>query len=341
MALARALGQHDLTMLRFHRATSFTIASLLALALAAACGSDSNGSGDGDGPGPGDGAGGGVGDGDGDGELGIDLPPNGGGGETPMQPTGMVDVVTKLPTGFTKADNFGGWHVVGAVDDVDAGAERECANILRVVARDFPESHSDFQEGSTGLKLGIVADELGADRKPVYAGADNDRVTSAESFDQWYRNVPGENQAFLVDMWLEPQGETYVFHSNTFFPLDAKGYALEDCAGCPGQADGFHFTTELHTNFQYKGTEEFTFIGDDDVWVFINGRLAMDLGGVHGQESGTITLSELGADFGLEVGEIYPIDLFQAERQTTQSNFRIETTLDFTDCGEILPIDIK
>src|SRR5690606_35238235 len=131
---------------------------------------------------------------------------------------------------------------------------------------------------------------------------------------------------------------TFIFHSATFFPLKGMGYALEECTDCPGQADGFHFTTELHTNFQYKGTEEFTFIGDDDVWVFINGRLAMDLGGVHGQESGTITLSELGAEFDLEVGKVYPIDLFQAERQTVQSNFRIETTLDFTNCGEILPI---
>jgi len=32
--------------------------------------------------------------------------------------------------------------------------------------------------------------------------------------------------------------------------------------------------------------------------------------------------------------------LFQAERLPAGSHFRLETTLDFTDCGVILPDDI-
>ena len=45
-------------------------------------------------------------------------------------------------------------------------------------------------------------------------------------------------------------------------------------------------------------------------------------------------------EFGLEVGKSYTFDLFQAERQPTGSNFRLETTLSFTGCGVILPPDI-
>jgi hypothetical protein len=40
------------------------------------------------------------------------------------------------------------------------------------------------------------------------------------------------------------------------------------------------------------------------------------------------------------MGQVYALDLFQAERQTSASNFRIETTLDFSGCGEILETDI-
>ncbi len=84
-----------------------------------------------------------------------------------------------------------------------------------------------------------------------------------------------------------------------------------------------HFTTEIHTNFQYNGGETFTFTGDDDVWVFINKKLAIDIGGVHGNTPGMVALDALG----LTPGLTYPLDVFHAERHTVQSNFRIDTTI--------------
>ncbi len=84
-----------------------------------------------------------------------------------------------------------------------------------------------------------------------------------------------------------------------------------------------HFTTEIHTSFQYNGGETFTFTGDDDVWVFINKKLVIDLGGVHGNSPGMVALDTLG----LTPGLVYPLDVFHAERHTVQSNFRIDTTI--------------
>ncbi|HEY0133643.1 MAG TPA: fibro-slime domain-containing protein, partial [Nannocystis sp.] len=73
----------------------------------------------------------------------------------------------------------------------------------------------------------------------------------------------------------------------------------------------------------YTGGETFTFTGDDDVWVFINKKLVIDLGGVHGNTGGNVALDTLG----LSMGNTYTLDVFHAERHTVQSNFRIDTTI--------------
>ena len=85
----------------------------------------------------------------------------------------------------------------------------------------------------------------------------------------------------------------------------------------------FFFTSEIRFFFEYEGTEELEFVGDDDVWVFINDRLAVDLGGVHGAERGVVDLAEAEASLGLRVGGIYEAVVFHAERHTTRSQYRL------------------
>ena len=67
--------------------------------------------------------------------------------------------------------------------------------------------------------------------------------------------------------------------------------------------------------------------------MFINGQLAIDLGGVHEAEDQAIALDAAAARLGIAPGNEYALDFFQAERHVTESNFQIETTLEFTDCG--------
>jgi fibro-slime domain-containing protein len=201
------------------------------------------------------------------------------------------------------------------------GDPLECGT-LQATVRDFQIAHPDFQY-VIGNDLGIVQPDLGVDDKPVYAGNPNTPTTTgAANFNQWYNDVDGVNQTFNVPIeLLEIQPGLYEYSNNMFFPIDDLGWGNE------GNNHNFHFTLEMHTNFLYEGGEVFSFEGDDDLWVFVNGKLGINLGGVHGPQAGSINMDMQAGSLGIEIGEVYALDFFFAERHTTQSNFKITTTI--------------
>jgi fibro-slime domain-containing protein len=194
----------------------------------------------------------------------------------------------------------------------------------------------------------IVASQLGSDGTPVYAGdptkgtlttyGNGQTGSAATEFQSWYHDTAGQNLHVAYPLPIvqntdgsyeydsEQQGALYDPTDPTqgrgFFPID-DGTPYATAFGDQGKPHNYSFTMEIHTVFTYRGGEYFNFRGDDDVYVFIDGKLVINLGGVHGPEPATVNVDTLG----LTVGKDYPLDFFSAERHVVGSNILFQTTL--------------
>ncbi len=214
----------------------------------------------------------------------------------------------------------------------------------------------------------LVDPILGSDRKPVYtdngiivktpwrdsagrpiapqlavaAGDVPGELTNAfngyldpASFLELFNDVPGVNLSAPLTLTFNLQADgTYLFdadndpdYSGGFFPINNQLF------GNYTATRNYHFSFELHTQFIYDaaGGQLLDFSGDDDVWVFIDDRLVIDLGGRHSEKTMYVDLDRLG----LTDGMAYRLDFFLMERQTSGSHCKFSTNLPLEPVGEI------
>lgn len=235
--------------------------------------------------------------------------------------------------------------------------------------------HPDFNDpndGNGSISFGIVEPLLGMDGRPVLAyqsapGSDGTGLPKeASRFAQWYDSSSPWNREEIRFLSLtRPMASTTFSYDSTvqgyapnstsgFYPIDNGGWVAQgsealrtaNATANDGGDHNFNFTTETRFFFQYQGDEILAFSGDDDLWVFIDGVLCLDVGGLHPELGATMNLDDPtqesnatqraivqncknhldGLVTAMNPEPLVEMVIFHAERHTTASNFELELT---------------
>jgi fibro-slime domain-containing protein len=155
-----------------------------------------------------------------------------------------------------------------------------------------------------------------------------DGATTAEAIQANLRLGPGacvfgwscDEKASAPEGW-----NFYAYNSENAGTETSRWTSNNGASGNGGR--NMHFCSETHSTFSFKKGMTFSISGSDDIWVYIDNKLAVDLGGTHLSAPGLVDMDKFLPN--AEIGKSYDIDIFTCNRRATSSDLRINANFAF------------
>ena len=194
----------------------------------------------------------------------------------------IVKDATSFGQWFTDSTFTGGTHVVSALEMIPAGGGQyqSSSGSHAVYGGFFPlDPMGQYPPGTnTATPAGPGAMRMG--------GTGGTEALLCNLWPYWYSDTSfGAGAGCKGDQYLFPPS----IPSTTANPNGMWVTALQ------GWFHNFWFTSEARYLFNFNGTFSLQFFGDDDLFIFINGHLMLDLGGVHQRLPGKVTINADGS----------------------------------------------
>lgn len=218
----------------------------------------------------------------------------------------------------------------------------ECVNLYEdelreaVLARQFEWTECGYYNKQ--IEAGLAKYELNDKHLPVMISGElvpNRGVGSSN----WFAKDEEKNESYagMLELSYNANGAVFSFYHDEFYPLDEAEFSKDDFVNKDRHNHLFTMSFAIPFTVLNSGEESFEITADDDTFVFVDDKLVIDMGGIHGATKGKFMINENGEVYsgvgeedlaytGITVketdGEL--IRIFHADRDSAESIFGLE-----------------